>query len=181
MNAWRVLPWAALLALLTLFLGVVGCGPSLTVKPGERDSPTGGTSVLYDEADKETLAYRRYILEADGTLRASGGQKARAKETEHEFDLTPEQIRSILDAVSAANLAAGPPPCEPTPEGKDPIVTTIEVVGPDQNLNYVLNGRCPSLRGLRKAFEAIVTTRHQQHIDALPEAGEQRKPRRYAS
>ncbi|MBL9147380.1 MAG: hypothetical protein JNM94_01670 [Phycisphaerae bacterium] len=171
-----VLVVAALPSLVTV-LALSGCTAPMSVQAGDASSPTGGVAIVFQERDVDELRFRRYELDADGTLRIGGGRSAQRMTTDWTGTASAEQIASILSAARTANLESGEIACQTDPNDQgEPVRTTIEYAWPDGRRRLDLVGNCPSILPLRDVFESIGRARFQRHLDQLPEAGPQ--PRR---
>jgi hypothetical protein len=172
MSAERPRALAALLV--AALLSLVGCNAPMTVEAGDATSPTGGVAIVFQERDVDELRFRRYELDADGTLRIGGGRSAQRQTTDWTGTATAEQIASILQAAREANLEAGDVVCHDDPnDDGDPVRTTIEYAWPEGRRRHDLVGDCPAILPLRTVFETIGRARFQRHLDQLPEAGPQ--------
>jgi hypothetical protein len=158
--------WAAACLLLA------GC--AATPPPGlgtmsPEDSPTGGLAFTLEWRDTKELRFERYELDADGTFRSGGGQRAMLHETEW---------KTSLDARAAGDLAKifrdlelterAPAPGEAAAPGRE-----VEIAWwvPGRHGAWTVKGACPELDPLQEACRGINLVRFRDTLNALPEAG----------
>lgn len=145
--------------------------------PSDGSSPTGGIAILIEERIPHETRFRRFELHADGTLKVGGGQTAVMHKTDWEGRPSADDINLILRASQDANLASGPPACQPRLiDGEEGRFVLIEYVTPSQSFVYELEGDCPSLAPLLAGFEKAAIARFRRTLDTLPEAGRQSVP-----
>lgn len=157
------------------FLTLAACGPTVGVRSGPLDSPTGGVAMLYDERSIPEQRFRRFELVPDGTLRFGGGAVARRGEFDWSGQLEPRQIEAILAGMRRAGLFEAGPECEQAAEGAR---FALEVAWPEGARRYDLTGPCPAIDDLRAALEEPTRSRFRRELDALPEAGQRPAQRR---
>lgn len=151
---------------------VAGCAaappPGLGTRSPE-ESPTGGLAFTIEWRNADELRFERYELDADGTFRGGGGQKAMLHQTEW---------TTVLDARAAGDLARifrdlglterAPSPGEAFSPGQ---VVEIAFWVPGRRGAWTVKGACPELDPLHEACRGLNLSRFRDALNALPEAG----------
>lgn len=155
---------------------VAACGGPMKAKAGDVRSPTGGVAIVFEDREIDEQRFRRFELDADGTLHVGGGRTALRRETDWSCTPSAEELRAILGAAERASLQEADIACDPVPEGdSDPMKTTIEYAWPGGKRRIDLVGTCPAIEPLRAAFEQASLARFKRQLDALPEAGARKR------
>jgi hypothetical protein len=157
---------------LALAVLLAGCVSAPIVPPSDAASPTGGMGLQLWWGRLDTRQYEFLTLYTDGSLDYAGGMKAFDRKVEWHGAAPPDVCRQVRAIVDQAGWMTGTDPnqdTEPSP------IAELVVSNGRKDRSFTVRGPNESVIRIRELLSKVAEARFGRELQALPEAGQQRR------
>lgn len=161
---------ALLMAAVASFAAGLSCSSGPIPVPQDAASPTGGLGMDLWTARTDSQQYEFFRVHPDGRLQYGGGVRAFGRGTDWSGRLSPEDARSVRQAVDEAGWMTA---ADPSRDAAKTPIAEIVLRAEGKERAFTIAGEDAVVKRIADVLRTAASKRFDSFMQRLPEAGPQ--------